>query len=460
MAKGGSPRSSGRRRLVIASIVLGVFVLVDLGLFGWLIFRSLSKREVDRILLETRREAEEVAEQLAEDGEDLYTLIAVEREKRTFIDTILQKREIIQDIEIRNTEGHLVFRTRGQRFDPPEGPVDTAGIEAPEMPRRIETSTVEHSETVNYDMEIPIGNLGMLHVGISRVELEGRVEVLRGELTKQTATLGAVTLVVLILGYLTIWWLWRRSRGLEEQAAEAERMAYIGTLASGLAHEIRNPLNSLNLNMQMLEEDDGRPVNEASRQRLFAVTQQEIHRLEGLVTDFLSYARPRPLEMEELPGAELLHRCADLLEAEFRQRGAPIQVEDLSDGWRVRVDPGQMSQLLVNLAQNALAATEESGRPPRITMTARSSEGRVALEIEDNGVGIPEEEATKIFDLFYSTRKGGTGLGLAVVRRIATDHAAQLEVESAVGVGTRIRVSLPRVEEPTNRAVSAPVAAT
>lgn len=465
MSVGGSPRSSGGRRLVVASIVLGVFVLLDVGLLGWLIFRSLSKREVERILLETRREAEEVADQLAgtaaEDGQDLYTLIAVEHEKQTYIDTILQKREIIQNVEIRNTEGHLVFRAQGETFDPPDRGLETTGLEAPELPRRIETRTFEQSDTVNYDMEIPIGDLGMLHIGISRVELEERVEVLRTELTRQTAALGAVTLVVMVLGYLTIWWLWRRSRRLEEQAAEAERMAYIGTLASGLAHEIRNPLNSLNLNMQMLEEEAGRPLSRDSRSRLFAVTQQEIHRLERLVTDFLSYARPRPLELEELPAAELLERCRDLLKAEFQERGVRIAVEDLSDGWRVRVDPAQMSQLLLNLAQNALAATEESGRPPRITMTARSHEGRVALEIEDNGIGIPQEDSSRIFDLFYSTLKGGTGLGLAVVRRIANDHAAEIEVESTQGVGTRVRVSLPRVGASASRTVERrPVAAT
>ena len=465
MSMGGSARSSGGRRLVVASIVLGIFVLVDLGLLGWLIFRSLSKREVERILLETRREAEEVAEQLAgtaaEDGQDLYTMIAVEREKQTYIDAILQKREVIQNLEIRNTEGHLVFRAKGERFDPPLGEIDTTGLESPELPRRIESQTFEQSETINYDMEIPIGDLGMLHIGISRVELQQRVEVLRADLMRQTAALGAVTLVVLILGYLTIWWLWRRSRRLEEQAAEAERMAYIGTLASGLAHEIRNPLNSLNLNMQMLEEDASRPLGRVSRSRLFEVTQQEIRRLERLVTDFLSYARPRPLELEELPAAELLERCRELLRAEFEARGARLHVEDLSEGGRIRVDPAQMSQLLMNLAQNALAATEESGRPPRITLTARSHDGRVALEVEDNGVGIPTDQSGKIFDLFYSTRKGGTGLGLAVVRRIAADHAGELEVESTPGVGTRVRVSLPRVEAPAGRVVDRqPVAAT
>ena len=456
MQGGAKRRSSVPGRLIIASVVLSAFVLVDLGLLGWLIFRSLSKREVERVLLETRREAEEVAEQLAgtatEEGQDLYTLIAVEREKQTYIDSILQRREIIQNVEIRNADGHLVFRAQGERFDPPEAVLDNAGLESHELPRLIETETVQQAETVNYDMEIPIGDLGILHIGISQAELQQRVELLRGELTRQTSVLGAVTVLVLILAYMTIWWLWRRSRRLEEQASEAERMAYIGTLASGLAHEIRNPLNSLNLNMQMLEEDAGAAAPSESRSRLFAVTQQEIHRLERLVTDFLSYAKPRPLEMEEIPAIELLSRCRDLLEKEFEKRGAHMAVEDLSEGERVTVDEAQLTQLLLNLAQNALAATEETGRPARIMLTARTSEGSVFLEVEDNGIGIPSEDSEKIFDLFYSTRKGGTGLGLAVVRRIARDHGGEVEVESTAGVGTRVRVTLPGAGKAGERA--------
>jgi signal transduction histidine kinase len=464
MPKGGSTRSFGSRRLIVASIALGIFVLVDLGLLGWFIFRSLSKREIERVLLETRREAEEVADQLAGtvggDDQDLYTLIASESEKQTYIDTILQRREIIKNVEIRDVSGRLVFRARGEQFDPPGEQEEPVGIEAPERPREIEGRLIEQTETINYDMEIPIGDLGVLFIGISQAQLQERVDVLRGELTRQTSVLGAVTVVVLILAYLTIWWLWRRSQHLEEQAAEAERMAYIGTLASGLAHEIRNPLNSLNLNMQMLEEDAAKSATAGSSRRLFAVTQQEIKRLERLVTDFLSYAKPRPLEMREVSAVELLESCRDLLGAEFDKRGAQIVVEDLSQGGKVRVDSEQLTQLLMNLAQNALAATEESDRPPRIILRARPSGGAVYLEVEDNGVGIPSENTEQIFDLFYSTRKGGTGLGLAVVKRIATDHSGEVEVESTPGVGTRVRVSLPRVEkagrpEPAGEALAA-----
>ena len=108
-------------------------------------------------------------------------------------------------------------------------------------------------------------------------------------------------MLLLISAYVVVWLVLRRSQRLEVQAAEAERLAYLGTLASGLAHEIRNPLNSLNLNMQMLEEEIDEHGSAPTGKRLLSITRSELSRLERLVTDFLAYAKPRPLELEEVP---------------------------------------------------------------------------------------------------------------------------------------------------------------
>ncbi len=450
MTSRGEGQAVGTRRLATASLLLGIFVLFDLGLLGWLIFRSLSQREIERVLLETREEAEELARQLAsgvsEHGKDLYTLVAVEREKQTYIDSILQKRDVVQTIEIRDKDGKLVFRALAETFLPPQ-PGDPLRIESREGAPSTEIVTSESERTMDYDMDVPIGELGFLHIGISAVEMQKRIGVLRGELVRQTSLIGAVTLAVLLLAYLTIVWLWRRGRRLEVQAAEAERMAYIGTLASGLAHEIRNPLNSLSLNMQLLEEEAGAPVPRESTRRLLAITQKEIARLERLVTDFLSYARPRPLELETVPAAALLGRCRDILRREAEERGIDLVVEDQTDGARVRVDCEQMTQLLLNLVQNSLAATESTGRRGRVRLRAERHGGKVVLEVSDNGAGIPAAELGRIFDLFYSTKKGGTGLGLAVVRRIAQAHGGEIDIGSVAGRGTTIRLPLEEVVE-------------
>lgn len=448
------------RRLLIASLVFGLFVLFDIALFGWLIFRSLSQREIERVLLETRVEAETLANQLArrteEQGRDLYTAVAVERETQAYIDSNLRERKIVRDLKILDRDGMLVFEMQSKLTPPVEGSqVPPAG--SPELQLGDAELPVELKETTTRttlqvpDIRVPIGQFGTLQIGISPVELAERIEVLRQDLVRQAAWIGVFSIVLLLTAYGAVWLLVQRSRRLEVQAVEAERLAYIGTLASGLAHEIRNPLNSLNLNMQMLEEEmeeGGSAVSPASGKRLLAITRSEISRLERLVSDFLAYAKPRPLEVEEMPAVRPLERVRELLAGEIQKRGARVEVEDLSDGARVRVDPAQMGQLLLNLARNAMDAAEEAGRRPVLELSVTRQGSMVALTVRDNGVGIPPEERERVFELFYSTRKGGTGLGLAIVDRIAHAHGGRVKLESAVGEGTVVTVELPVAASP------------
>jgi signal transduction histidine kinase len=293
---------------------------------------------------------------------------------------------------------------------------------------------------------VPISDLGTLVIGISPARLQQRIEVLRGDLIRPTLYTACATLVLLTLAFWLIWVLWRRSRRLEVAAAEAERMAYIGTLASGLAHEIRNPLNSLNLNMQMMKEE----IDEGDGQgptvgRLLSITRSEISRLERLVTDFLSYARPRSPEREEVRPGELFERVREVVGTAVAQYRGIVQVSDHSDA-RISADVAQLTQLLLNLVQNALAAAVEAGTEPRVELAAHRRDGEVVLEVADNGPGIAAADREQIFDVFYSTRKGGTGLGLAIVDRIARNHGGHVEVDSSPGQGAVFRVVLPAAD--------------
>jgi signal transduction histidine kinase len=195
--------------------------------------------------------------------------------------------------------------------------------------------------------------------------------------------------------------------------------------------------------MQMLGEELGGAGAGRSGRRLLEITRGEIGRLERLVTDFLSYARPRPPELEEVPAPDLLERTRQVLCGAAKSRGVRIETDDATGGARLRVDPAQVRQLLLNLAHNALAATEGSGRTPVVRLTAERRGAAAVLAVEDNGVGIPPAELDRVFDLFYSTRKGGTGLGLAIVDRIAKNHGGRVEVASEPGRGTTFAVVLP-----------------
>jgi signal transduction histidine kinase len=442
------PASAFSRRLLFASVVFGLFVLCDIALFGWLIFRSLSQREVERVLLETRSEAETIAGQIAHQaqgrGKDLYTAIAVEHETQTYIDSVLRQRDIVSEVEIRDKNNFLVYKGRTRALLPVGGERREPALGTGELAPRVETKTTSREIQYNVpSIQVPIGDLGTLVVGISGTELARRVEVLRSELIRKASVIGVITLVLLTSAYVAIWLLLKRAADLEAKNQEAERLAYIGTLASGLAHEIRNPLNSLNLNMQMLEEEIAEHGGAPTGGRLLSITRSEISRLERLVTDFLAYAKPRPLELEDVPAVLLLERVAAVLAGEIQRRRAAVEIVDQSGGARVRVDPAQMNQMLLNLAANALLATEESGRPPILRLLAYRRGSEVVLELVDNGIGIPPEEQGRIFDLFYSTRKGGTGLGLAIVERIAKTHGGRITVNSTPGVGTAIAVTFP-----------------
>lgn len=431
-------------RLAIASVVFGLFVLCDIFLFGWLLFKSLSERELDKVLTEMRQEAEPLAgaleqEALSLGNEDLYLVITAAQETRTYIQSVLSQRELIRHVEVRDREGKVVFEQTNAEKLPVDG--DLPQIETGQVGKSLESLGSVPEEPL--EQQIPIGELGTLVIGLRQEAVQKRVEVLRRDLIRQTSLIGALTVILLAFAFAAVWFLFRRAQRLEEQALEAERLAYIGTLASGLAHEIRNPLNSLNLNLQMLQEEAREQGGEKGQNRLLAITHSELHRLEHLVTDFLSYAKPRPLELREITLFELLERVQQVLGGEIHARRATLEIEDQSPGLKVNVDPNQFGQLLLNLTQNALAATVDSKRPARLRLVAKQHHQQAVIEVIDNGCGIAEDDREKIFDLFYSTRKGGTGLGLAIVQRIAKDHHARIQVESELGSGTTIRLILP-----------------
>ncbi|MEM9405276.1 MAG: ATP-binding protein, partial [Acidobacteriota bacterium] len=193
---------------------------------------------------------------------------------------------------------------------------------------------------------------------------------------------------------------------------------------------------------------------DSSDRRILQLTRSEIGRLERLVTDFLSFARPRSMEVETVEAAAPLRRAEQLLAARIRARGVELEVIDTAEGEQVEVDRGQIHQLLLNLIDNALEASLDGNAQPRIELEAESRGDRVLLSVGDNGRGMTPEQVERAFDVFFSERKGGTGLGLAIVQRIASDHRGRISIDSAPGEGTRVTLSLPRAR----RAQSAPIA--
>lgn len=219
------------------------------------------------------------------------------------------------------------------------------------------------------------------------------------------------------------------ARQLAERSARAEKLAAVGTLAAGLAHEIRNPLNGAHLHLAYLRRELTKQHADAELMGAVAVVGDEIQRLSKLVTEFLQFARPRPLEKRPVSLGDVVVRVERLL----RQPGMPAELHaDLPlaavvvDG-----DADQLEQLLLNLTRNALEALQ--GRTGgAVSLRLRRTPREALLEVEDNGPGLANPDAP-IFDAFFTTKSGGTGLGLSIVHRIAQDHGGTVEVTSAPG---------------------------
>jgi signal transduction histidine kinase len=223
----------------------------------------------------------------------------------------------------------------------------------------------------------------------------------------------------------------------------AERLAAVGTMAAGLAHEVRNPLNSASLQLTLLKRRLGKEdVAPASLLPIADLVQQEIERLDRLVRDFLAFAQPRPLALQATALEALCRGVLALLEPEAEAARVRFATELAPELPTLPVDPERLKQVLLNLVRNAIEAMSDGGT---LTMRTRAAGEHVELEVEDTGPGFGEE--TPVFDAFFTTKPQGTGLGLAIVHRIVSDHGGTLRVRSRPG-STCFTVSLP-VERPT-----------
>ena len=227
----------------------------------------------------------------------------------------------------------------------------------------------------------------------------------------------------------------------------AERLAAIGRVTAQITHEIRNPLSSIGLNAEMLEDALSQAhFSQADQlresQELLSAISREVDRLTEVTERYLRFARlPKPQVAVEDVGA-LTTSLLDFVAEEMDRAGIRV-VRDLGGPAWAAVDEGQLRQALLNLLRNAREAQE--GRPGRIQVSLATGNGRVALAVEDDGPGISAENLPRIFDPFFSTKTRGTGLGLAVTQQIVREHGGDLTCEAAPQGGTRFVITLPSV---------------
>jgi len=231
-----------------------------------------------------------------------------------------------------------------------------------------------------------------------------------------------------------------KEKEMQKELDRAERLSALGRFASGIVHEIRNPLVSIKAFFQMFKD---KSESEEDKNALSEIAFQEIIRVESLLENMLNFARsPSPRRLYE-DIAELLNETVSLVKPEASMRKIKIIINKEDEKLpRILIDAKQLKQVFLNLIYNAMQAMPDGGRLD-VEIAQNNSENNLILKFNDNGVGIGREEIEKIFDPFYSTKPGGTGLGLAVSCSIIKNHGGEINVSSEPGKGTTFEIRLP-----------------
>jgi signal transduction histidine kinase len=232
-----------------------------------------------------------------------------------------------------------------------------------------------------------------------------------------------------------------RAARLQATAQSVQRWAEVGTFTGGLAHEIKNPLSTVLLNLQLLQEDldSTDPAYRRLSARLSTVS-REAARLRDILDDFLRFAGKLELRKERVDLNVVLEELVDFFAPQAQLSHVQLRFNPRSSPVMVEVDPRLIKQTILNLLINALHAMPSGGD---LILTAGTTQNSAVVDVIDTGSGIPPDAIGKIFEAYYSTKKGGTGLGLAMSQRIVREHGGQLTVSSEMGKGSDFRLTLP-----------------
>ncbi len=240
-----------------------------------------------------------------------------------------------------------------------------------------------------------------------------------------------------------------RLRESHEQIRRIDRLKTLGEVATGIAHEVRHPLASIGGALEIIQArvPDASPEAEFTR-----LAMSEVQRLDGLVWEFLRYARPHDPELRPTQVHDVVAQVATLLRVEAERAGVTLDVESTGDALDALMDPLQIEQVLLNIILNGIQATPAGGH---VRVAVQLQRGAVQIDVTDHGPGIAAEHLPRIFSPFFTTREKGTGLGLAIAHRIVMAHEGQIEILHTSAAGTCVRVSLPACAPGTGAAAPA-----
>ncbi|HME88481.1 MAG TPA: ATP-binding protein [Chthoniobacterales bacterium] len=321
---------------------------------------------------------------------------------------------------------------------------ESLGKRLDERVRGLDWNALSQTDAVSRDLEIfyPANRF----INFYRVPLVIERQTTDDKMEPRSASSGGPGISAEPVGYAIILRDITESRRSEQQTIESERLNALTLLAAGVAHEIGNPLNSLNIHLQLIERE-ARKLDGAKRAELresVEVARAEVNRLDSIITQFLRAIRPSRPELRPENVNSLVEEAVRFFAPEIKDRDIVVEQELRSDLPLVQLDRDQMKQAFYNVIKNSFEAMKNRGI---LRIRTNVDESHVIIRFSDTGGGISPENLSRVFEPYFTTKASGTGLGLLIVRRIVREHGGELSIESSEGKGLSVTIRLPHIDK-------------